>query len=103
MVKNPPAVRDTWVRSLGWDDPLEKGTATHSSILAWRISRTVYSPWDRRVGHNLSDFHSLIRSRRGRTCYIALCLSLRGYVTFSNSLSLSGSVALHMPKENRWG
>ena len=34
MVKNPPAMWETWVRSLGWEDPLEKGTATHSSILA---------------------------------------------------------------------
>ena len=37
-VKNPPAVQETWVRSLGWEDPLEKEMATHSSILAWRIS-----------------------------------------------------------------
>ena len=37
MVKNPPAIRETWVRSLGWEDPLEEGMATHSSILAWRI------------------------------------------------------------------
>ena len=37
MVKNPTAVQETWVRSLGWEDPLEEGTATHSSILAWRI------------------------------------------------------------------
>ena len=37
MVKNPPAVRETGVRSLGWEDPLEEGIATHSSILAWRI------------------------------------------------------------------
>ena len=37
MVKNPPAMRETWVQSLGWDDPLEEGMATHSSILAWRI------------------------------------------------------------------
>ena len=43
MVKNPPAMQETWVRSLGWKDPLEKRTATHSSILAWRI--LVYSPW----------------------------------------------------------
>ena len=34
LVKNPPAMRETWVRSLGWEDPLEKGKATHSSILA---------------------------------------------------------------------
>ena len=40
IVKNPPAMRKTWVSSLGWEDPLEKGTATHSSILAWRIPRT---------------------------------------------------------------
>jgi len=41
LVKNPPAMRETWVWSLGWDDPLEKGKATHSSILAWRIPWTV--------------------------------------------------------------
>ena len=35
MVKNPLAVQETWVRSLGWEDPLEKGKTTHSSILAW--------------------------------------------------------------------
>ena len=37
MVKNPPAEQDTWVQSLGWEDPLGEGMATHSSILAWRI------------------------------------------------------------------
>ena len=37
MVKNPPAMRETWVPSLGWEDPLEEGMVTHSSILAWRI------------------------------------------------------------------
>ena len=35
MVKNPPAMQETWVQSLGWEDPLEEGRATHSSILAW--------------------------------------------------------------------
>jgi len=40
LVKNPPAMWKTWVRSLGWEDPLEKGKATYSSILAWRISWT---------------------------------------------------------------
>ena len=39
LVKIPPAMWETWVQSLGWEDPLEKGTATHSSILAWR------TPW----------------------------------------------------------
>ena len=37
MVKNLPATQETWVQSLGWEDPLEEGMATHSSILAWRI------------------------------------------------------------------
>ena len=41
LVKNPPAMPETWVRSLGWDDPLEKEKATHPSILAWRIPRSV--------------------------------------------------------------
>ena len=41
LSKNPPAMLETWVRSLGWEDPLEKGKATYSSILAWRIPWTV--------------------------------------------------------------
>ena len=41
LVKNPPAMRETWARSLVWEDPLEKEMANHSSILAWRISWTV--------------------------------------------------------------
>jgi len=44
MVKNLPAVLGTWGQSLGWEDPLEKGMATHSSILAWRI------PWTEELG-----------------------------------------------------
>ena len=44
MVKNLPSMKETWVQSLGWEDPLEKGTATHSSILTWRI------PWTEEPG-----------------------------------------------------
>ena len=55
MVKNPPAMWETRVQSLGGEDPLEEGMATHSSILAWRIpwtrSLVGYSPW----GHKESD------------------------------------------------
>ena len=40
LVKNQPAMWEIWVQSLGWEDPLEKGKATHSSTLAWRIPRT---------------------------------------------------------------
>ena len=46
LVKNPSAMRETWVQSLGWEDPLDTGMATHSSILAWRIP-WLYSPWGR--------------------------------------------------------
>ena len=42
LVKNPPAMLETWVQSLGWEDALEKGKAAHSSILAWRIPWTVH-------------------------------------------------------------
>ena len=68
LVKNPPAMPETWVRSLGGEDPLEKGAATHSSILDWRIPRTeepggLYTPW----GHKeldmterlMQDFYSI--------------------------------------------
>ena len=44
IVKNLPAMLETWVQSLGWEDPLEKGMATHSGILAWRI------PWTEELG-----------------------------------------------------
>ena len=44
LVKNLPVMQETWVQSLGWEDPLEKGKATHSSILAWRI------PWTEEPG-----------------------------------------------------
>ena len=50
MAKNPPAIQETQVQSLGWEDPLEKGMATHSILLAWRILWTeepgrLYSRW----------------------------------------------------------
>ena len=55
MIKNPPAIQETWVRSPDWEDPLKKGMATHSSSLAWRTpwtkSLTGYSP----RGHKESD------------------------------------------------
>ena len=51
LVKNPPAMWETWVLFPGWEDPLEKGKATHSSILAWRIPWTK-SMGSQRVGHD---------------------------------------------------
>ena len=55
MVKNLPAMWETQVQSLGWEDPLEKGMAAHSSILAWRIpwigKPGSYSPWDHKESY----------------------------------------------------
>ena len=56
LVKNPPVMQETWVRSLGWEDPLEKGKATHSPIPAWRIPWTVES-MRLQSRTRLSDFH----------------------------------------------
>ena len=47
MLMNLPAMQDTWVHSLGWEDPLEEGMATHSSILAWRIPMDRGAWWAR--------------------------------------------------------
>ena len=52
LVKNPLAVQETWVPSLGGEDPLEKGMATDSSILAWRIPWTAWSEGSQIVGHD---------------------------------------------------
>ena len=62
MVKNPPAMQNTWVRSLGLEDPLKKEMATHSSILAWEIPRTedsggLQSMRSQRVGRNEATEH----------------------------------------------
>ena len=63
LVENPPAMWETWVRSLGWEDLLEKGMATHSSILAWRIPWTeepgvLQSMRLQRVGHDQATQHT---------------------------------------------
>ena len=55
LVENPPAMRETWVQSLGWEDPLEEGMATYSSVLAWRI------PMDR--GAWRATVHGVAKSR----------------------------------------
>ena len=57
LVKNLPAMQETWVLSLGWEDPVEKGQATHSTILAWRIPWTVHGVAKSQT--QLSDFHFL--------------------------------------------
>ena len=70
-VKNPPAMQETWVWSLGQEDPLEEGTATHSSILAWRIPWTeelggLQSMGSQRVGHDWATKHSAMEAAGDR-------------------------------------
>ena len=55
-VKNLPAMQETWVRSLGWEEPLENGKATHSSILTWRIPWTEWSMESQRIRHDWVTF-----------------------------------------------
>ena len=52
LVKDLPAIWETWVRLLGWEDPLEKGKAIHCSILAWKVPWTVQFMVSQRVGHD---------------------------------------------------
>ena len=58
LVKNLPAVQETWVPSLGWEDPLEKGIATLSSILAWRI------PWTEEPGYSPQAWAGILAAHR---------------------------------------
>ena len=55
MVKNLPAMQETWVQSLGWEDPLENGLATHCSILAWKIPWTEEPGGLQSMNHKESD------------------------------------------------
>ena len=82
-MKNLPAVQETQVRSLGWEDPLEKGMAIHSSILAWRIPWTeesgrLQSIRLQRVRHELSDSHF----------HLPLCLVTQSFPTLCNPTRL---------------
>ena len=68
-VKNPPAIQETQVQSLGQEDPLEKGMATHSSMLAWRIPCTeepgeLQSMEVQRVGHDSRDLYVCVRAHK---------------------------------------
>ena len=69
LVKNPPAVRETWVQPLGWEDPLEKGKVTHSSILAWTIPWGLQSMGLQRVRHNWVTFTSFQRKCKCQPLY----------------------------------
>ena len=103
LVKNLPAMQETWVQSLDWEDLLEKGKATHSSILAWRIPWTV-CPW----GHKESDMTEQLslsmgaglgeNKLKGRNVSLVL-LAQRG--TFFQFNHLEGCFLTHTKVEYR--
>ena len=80
-VNNPLAMQETWVLSLGWEDPLEKGKATHSGILAWRIPWT--SSWARKeldTTERLSLTHSLIMNIYYLCMVVYMCIYIYVYI-----------------------
>ena len=86
LVKNLPAVQETWVRSLGWEDPLEEEMATHSSILVWKIAWTekpggLQSMGSLRVGHDFTfpfHFHALEKEMANHSSVLAWRISGTG-------------------------
>ena len=84
LVKNLPAMWETWVQSLVWEDPLEKGKATHSSILAWRIPCTVWFMGSQRVGHDWVTFTFTINS-----IYIDLAQERKDYTKYGDYTDLA--------------
>jgi len=66
MVKKPPAMWETWVRSLDWEEPLEEGIVTHSSILAWRIPMDRGAWWATVLGGTKSQ--TQLRTKHTHTC-----------------------------------
>ena len=103
MVKNPPAMEETWVRSLGWEDLLEKGMATHRSILAWEI------PWTEEPGglqsmivymlecHSPKSSHPLPPSESKSPLYTSVSLSFSD-IKVTGQLFLCGFVLIRNVK-----
>ena len=81
LVKNLPAMRETWVRSPGWEDALKKGKATHSSILVWRISWTLQFMGLQSIGFH---FHIDIFQSKNMTICVSMKLQKTDFHPFSH-------------------
>ena len=81
LVKNPPAIWETWVQSLGWEYPLEKGKATHFSILAWRIPWTV---WGRKESDTTEQLLYLLNENGDRTSFKGIDLMSRAEASWTS-------------------
>ena len=90
MVKNLPAKQKTWVQSLGWEDPLEKETAAHSSTLAWKIPWTeepgrLHSPWDHKESDMTEQLQYTLISMHPP---LTVCISTQPYAQTQVSYSI---------------
>jgi len=121
MIKNLSATWETWVWSLGWEDPLEKGMATHSSILAWRIPWTeepggLQSMGSQRAGHDWSDLvrsthnfeffmshlkNSILRKANARTSLAVQWLRLHASTAGSTNLILGWGIKILQPEKEK--
>ena len=88
LVKNPPAMQEPWVRSLGWEGPLEKGNATPSSVLAWRIHGVAKSQTRLSAFHFISHAHACtcgcVRAYVLTCTHARMCLPVHVCVPFVN-------------------
>ena len=76
MVKNLPVMRETWVPSVGWEDPLEEGMATHSSILAWKIPMDIGAWWA--TFHGVTKSQTRLSDQAQHLSYICILLIIQG-------------------------
>ena len=87
LVKNPPAIQETWVWSLGWEDPLEKGKGTHLSILAWKVPWTLPSMGSQRGRHDWATFNWW-------SCYLLFLRELNDALLYIKYLELGMRLVL---------
>ena len=98
--KNPHAMWEIWVPSLGWEDPLEKGKATHSSILAWRIAWTVESMGSQRVWQYWATFTFTSPSLRCLICVHRAPLDLKVSDDIKTEKTHTGNKKLYFYKKS---
>ena len=97
LVKNPPATRETWVRSLGWEDPLEKGKATHSGVMAWRIPWTVWGRKELDTTERPSLRFSEIQENDLRTpSALWRCQTNPNQLAVASSIAHHGDISSHL-------
>ena len=100
MVKNLPAMRETWVQSLGWEDPLEEGLATHSNILAWRISMDRGAWWAAVLGVTKSRDTEQLSTEQYPFVHMYhiffIHFSLGGHLGFFHVLAIVNSAAMNI-------